>query len=81
MKYSVQVKVLKETKTLKNYVTLFDVTENSTSVDFKNIIKSSLINLDNFQEVKQVLYWGNKEIKDNEIVPQVSGLEYNLILK
>ena len=83
MKHSIQIKVIleKNESVLRNYSTLVDTPENISSIDFKTNIKNSLSHLERFQEVKQVLWLGNKELKDDEIVPQKSGLEYNLILK
>lgn len=83
MKYSVQVKIFHETenKTMSNYVRAFDMSNDVTCSDFKTNIKNTLNTAYNLQVLKEVLYIGNKEIKDDEKVPLVSGIEYNLFLK
>ena len=83
MKYSIQIKVFfeKEEKIITNYVSLFDIPNDLTALDFKNAIKNSLVNFNNYQTIKQSLYSKNKEFNDTDLITQTSGLKYNLILK
>ena len=83
MRHSVQIKVIieKGEKLLRNYSTLVEMPDGVTTSNFKSNIKNNLISLERFEEVKQILWLGNKELKDDEVVPFKSGLEYNLIIK
>ena len=82
MKYQTQVTIdLKDDRTLQNYVTSFNFDENITVSEFKLKIKDEVKFLDIFSVDKEVIYLGNKELKDKDVVPNnKSGLQYYLVL-
>lgn len=83
MRQNIQIKILKNSgKTIvTNYVTNLDLNPSDTTVNQKAAIKSSISNVDLFEVEDEILWWGSKKLKDDELVQLKSGLEYNLIVK
>ena len=83
MRQNIQIKILKNSgdTIVTNYVTSLDLQSSATTLTQKSIIKSSISNIDTFEIENEILWWGNKKLKDDEIVQLRSGLEYNLIVK
>lgn len=83
MKKSIQIKILTKggDSTITNYVTVIDLEPSKTTSEQKQIIKSTISSVNNFHVENEILWLGNRELKDTEIVPLKTGLEYNLIVK
>lgn len=82
MIYQAQVTVeLKGSSKIQNYVTNFNFNEDILVSDFKQEIKGTVKLLDTYDVDKETLYYGNKELKDDEKVPvRKSGLQYYLVV-
>lgn len=83
MRQNIQIKILKkdEKSVLTNYVTNLDFNPSETVLNQKTVIKSSISNVETFDVEEEILWYGNKKLKDDELMPLRSGLEYNLIVK
>lgn len=83
MRQNIQIKILKkdEKSVLTNYVTSLDFNPSETVLNQKTVIKSSISNFETFDIQEEILWHGNKKLKDDELMPLRSGLEYNLIVK
>jgi hypothetical protein len=81
MKKSVRITIEKETpkSTINSYQTAIEATETTTVAEFKTSVKES-ISIP-FEMVKETLYNGSKELKDVDVLPKFSGLEYVLLIK
>ena len=82
MRQNIQVKIIYSSgDTISNYVSNFNLPEPAICSDVKNIIKSQISGSDAFTIEREVLYFGNKKLKDEDIVPKYPGAEYNIFIK
>ena len=84
MRYNIQSKVIKGEKKDVIYNSNCNyITESLLTVaQLKTLIKTKINVLEHSEIESEVLYFGNKEKKDeNEIIEIVSGLEYNVFIK
>ena len=81
MRTNIQIKLLQKDRTISNYVTNIELTEGALVSEAKSVCKSKFTEFVSEKIDKEVFYFGNKELQDTEVVPNKSGLEYNLILK
>jgi len=81
MKKSVRITIYKENpKTqMTSYLTNFDVTETTTVLELKTIIKESI--KFPFESVKETLWGSSTELKDEDTLPKSGKLEYDLLVK
>ena len=81
MRQSVKIRINKETPsiTIKEYSGGFDVVETTTVLELKNDIKSTISFP--FEMVKEIFYNGDKELKDNDVIPSKNGLSYFITIK
>jgi hypothetical protein len=81
MKKPVRITIDKEnTKTeMTSYLTSFDVTESTTVLELKTIIKESI--KFPYEVVKETLWGSSTELKDVDVLPKNGKLEYDLLVK
>lgn len=81
MRQSVKIRINKEIPsiTIKEYASGFDVVETTTILELKNDIKSTISFP--FEVVKEIFYNGDKELKDNDVIPLKNGLSYFITIK
>ena len=81
MKISVQIKIVNNEKKLilNRSNRSFEIDENTSSIDLKNLIKTSIAGSDQINIVEEILYSDNKKLDDSSIVPLSSRLEYKLL--
>ena len=81
MKKPVRITIQKEKSKseITSYQSPFDATETTTVADFKVSLKNSIQN--SFEIVKETLYDGSSELKDEELITKKSSLFYVLIVK
>lgn len=81
MKISVQIKIVNNEKklVLNRSNRSFEIDENTSSIDLKNLIKTSIAGSDQINIVEEILYSNNKKLDDRSTVPLSSRLEYNLL--
>ena len=81
MKKSVKITIEKEkSKTnISQYATQFDALSGTTVLELKTNIKSTITN--SFEVVKETLWDGQKELKDVDLLPKSSYLEYIMVVK
>jgi hypothetical protein len=81
MRYQIQITVrLNNEKNLKNYVSSFELKDEVTVSEFKEEIKKSFNFLDIYKIEKEIFYLGNRELKNEDVIPKISGLHYLLKL-
>ena len=82
MIYSIQSKVIKDSKILQNYASIYPSNVELTVAQIKQLCKNKIVPMpvyDNYI-TKEILYLGNNEkSNDQEVIKPKSGLEYNLI--
>lgn len=81
MRTNIQIKLLQGDRTISNYLTGVDLRDGALVSEAKTICKSKFTEFVSDKIEKEVFYHGNKELQDTDVVPNKSGLEYNLILK
>ena len=81
MKISVQIKIVNNEKKLilNRSNRSFEIDENTSSIDLKNLIKTSIAGSDQINIVEEILYSDNKKLDDISTVPLNSRLEYKLL--
>jgi len=81
MKKPVRITINKETpkSELTSYLSPFDVTENTTVLEIKTIIKDSI--KFQYELVKETLWGDSTELKDVDILPKKGRLDYILLIK
>lgn len=81
MKKPVRITIQKESSKyeITSYQSPFDATETTTVADFKVSLKNSIQNP--FEIVKETLYDGSSELKDEQLITKKSSLFYVLIVK
>lgn len=81
MKISVQIKIVNNEKKLilNRSNRSFEIDENTSSIDLKNLIKTSIAGSDQINIVEEILYSDNKKLDDSSTVPLNSRLEYKLL--
>ena len=81
MKISVQIKIVNNEKKLilNRSKRSFEIDENTSSIDLKNLIKTSIAGSDQINIVEEILYSDNKKLDDISTVPLNSRLEYKLL--
>jgi len=81
MKKPVKVTIDKETPKgeLTSYISPFEVTETTTVLELKTIIKESI--KFPYELVKETLWISSSELKDDEVLPKNGRFEYDLLVK
>jgi hypothetical protein len=81
MKKSVKITIEKEKpKTIiSQYATQFDVLSGTTVLELKTDIKATITSP--FEIVKETLWDGQKELKDVDLLPKSSYLDYIMTVK
>jgi hypothetical protein len=81
MKKPVRITIDKESPKgeITSYLTQFDVTETTTILELKTIIKDSI--RFPYELVKETLWVSSSELKDEVLIPKNGRLEYNLLIK
>lgn len=81
MKKSVRITINKETPKgeLTSNLSQFDVTETTTVLELKTIIKDSI--KFPYELVKETLWVSSSELKDEEVLPKNGRLDYVLLIK
>ena len=81
MKKPVKVTIDKETtkSELTSYISPFEVTETTTVLELKTIIKESI--KFPYELVKETLWISSSELKDDEVLPKNGRFEYDLLVK
>jgi hypothetical protein len=81
MKKPVRITINKETpkSELTSYLSPFEVTETTTVLELKTIIKETLTF--SFEIVKETLWGDSTELKDEGVLPKKGRLEYDLLIK
>jgi hypothetical protein len=81
MKKPVRVTIDKETtkSELTSYISPFEVTETTTVLELKTIIKESI--KFPYELVKETLWISSSELKDDEALPKNGRFEYDLLIK
>ena len=76
----VKITIKKETpkSNVTQYLTQFNVLSDTTVLDFKLIIKSTIVI--QYEMVSEKLYDNNKELIDTDLLPNSSYLEYVLLI-
>jgi hypothetical protein len=81
MKKPIKITINKDTtkSELTSHLSPFEVTETTTVLELKTIIKESL----NFpyELVKETLWVSSSELKDDEVLPKNGRFEYVLLVK
>lgn len=76
---NLDIKVYKKDQMLMRKSVVIKPTETTTVADIKNIVKDEL-NFP-FEKEKEEFYYMSKELKDTDIVPNMSGNEYIVTYK
>jgi hypothetical protein len=81
MKKPVRITIQKESpkSEITSYQSPFDATETTTVAEFKTILKNSITTP--FEPVKETLYNGSVELKDEELITKKLTLFYVLVIK
>ena len=81
MEKQVRITINKETPKgeLTSYLTNFGVTETTTVLELKTIIKESI--KFPYELVKETLWISSSELKDDEVLPKNGRFEYDLLIK
>jgi hypothetical protein len=81
MEKPVRITINKETpkSELTSYLSPFDVTETTTVLELKTIIKDSF--KFPYELVKETLWGNSTELKDEDALPKTGRLEYVLLIK
>ena len=81
MKKPVKVTIDNETtkSELTSYISPFEVTETTTVLELKTIIKESI--KFPYELVKETLWISSSELKDDEVLPKNGRFEYDLLVK
>jgi hypothetical protein len=81
MKKPVRITINKETPKgeLTSYLSPFDVTETTTVLELKTIIKDSI--KFPYELVKETLWGDSTELKDEDVLPKKGRLDYVLLIK
>jgi hypothetical protein len=79
MKKSVKITVKKLKDNIKQYATQFDSLSGTTVLELKADIKSTITSP--FEVVKETLWDGQKELKDADLLPKSSYLDYIMVVK
>jgi hypothetical protein len=81
MKKSVKITIEKQNpKTnISQYATQFDALSGTTVLELKTDIKATITNT--FEIVKETLWDGQKELKDVDLLPKSSYLDYIMTVK
>ena len=81
MKKPVRITINKETPKgeLTSYLSPFDVTETTTVLELKTIIKDSI--KFQYELVKETLWGDSTELKDEDVLPKKGRLDYVLLIK
>jgi hypothetical protein len=81
MKKPVRITINKETPKgeLTSYLSPFEVTETTTVLELKIIIKDSI--KFPYELVKETLWGDSTELKDEDVLPKKGRLDYVLLIK
>jgi hypothetical protein len=81
MKRPVRITINKKTSKseLTSYLSPFDVTETTTVLELKTIIKDSF--KFPYELVKETLWGNSTELKDEDILPKTGRFDYVLLIK
>jgi len=81
MKKSVKITINKENPKIEmtSYLTNFDVTETTTVLELKTIIKESI--KFPYDVVKEILWGSSTELKDEDTLPKKGRFDYVLLIK
>lgn len=81
MKKPVRITINKKTSKseLTSYLSSFDVTETTTVLELKTLIKESI--KFPYELVNETLWGSSTELKDEDVLPKTGRLEYVLLIK